>query len=121
MMFQLLKLVYAAESEEAIIPDYPREFKYSLFGSNIELGKVISDALQYVYVIAGLVLLIILISGGIGLMTSAGNPDKIKAGYGKITSALIGFFIVFISYIVVMLVQTIFGVDIGFTGGNGLF
>ena len=61
---------------------------------------------------AGLVLLLMLIVGGIGLMTSGGNPDKMKAGYGKITSALIGFLIVFVSYMVVQIVERIFGVDI---------
>ncbi|MFA5749968.1 MAG: hypothetical protein WC895_01965 [Candidatus Shapirobacteria bacterium] len=76
------------------------------------IGDVISQFLPYIYVMAGLILLFMLIMGGIGLMTSAGNPDKIKAGQGKITAALIGFGIIFISYFVVQLVEIILGITI---------
>jgi hypothetical protein len=79
---------------------------------NPSLGDIISAALPYVYIFAGLGLLLMLILGGINLMTAAGNPDKTKAGYGRITGALIGFLIVFISYFVVQLIQVIFGVKI---------
>ncbi len=83
-------------------------FKYA--DSNV--GAIFGDVLSYVYIFAGLILLLMLISGGVGLMTSGGNPDKMKAGYGRITSALIGFLIVFISYIVVKIVESILGVVI---------
>ena len=83
-------------------------FKYA----NSTVGGIFGDILSYAYVFAGLILLLMLISGGIGLMTSAGNPDKLKSGYGRITSALIGFLIVFISYIVVKIVEAVLGVTI---------
>ncbi len=76
------------------------------------LGDIITAALPYVYVFAGLSLLVMLIFGGITLMTSAGSPDKAKAGYGRITAALIGFLIIFISYFIVQIVQKMFGVNI---------
>ena len=77
---------------------------------NETIGGMIGKLLPYIYVIAGLVLLLMLISGGIGLMTSAGNPDKSKASYGKITGALIGFLIIFVSYFVAKIVEVVFGV-----------
>lgn len=76
------------------------------------LGDIISASLPYIYLIAGLSLFLMLIWGGITLMTAAGNPDQSKAGYGRITGALIGFVIVFISYFVVQLVEVILGVEI---------
>lgn len=76
------------------------------------LGTVISQALPYIYVIAGLSLFLMLVSGGISVMTSAGNPDKAKAGYAKITSALIGFVIVFVSYFIVQIIEVVLGVNI---------
>lgn len=120
MILNLIKPVYA---EDAIIPTYDNvDFKYKdILGSQYTVGEILSDLLPYIYVMAGLVLLLLLITGGFSLMTSAGNPDKIKAGYGKIKSALIGFLIIFISYIVAMLIQTILGVDIGFGQGDSLF
>jgi phosphate starvation-inducible membrane PsiE len=83
-------------------------FKYA----DSTVGAIFGDVLSYVYVFAGLALLLMLISGGFGLMTSAGNPDKLKSGYGRITSALIGFLIVFVSYIVVKIMESVFGLTI---------
>lgn len=76
------------------------------------IGQIVSKVLPYVYIIAGLSLLLLLIWGGITLMTAAGNPDKAKQGYGILSGALIGFLIVFISYFVVQLVQVMLGVKI---------
>lgn len=75
------------------------------------IGEIIGELLPYVYVVAGLILLLMLIAGGIGLMTSAGNPDKSKAAYGKITGALIGFLIIFVSYFVAKIVEVLLGVS----------
>jgi hypothetical protein len=79
---------------------------------NSTVGDILSKLIPYIYVVAGLILLFMLIMGGLGLMTAAGNPDKIKAGQQKITTALIGFGIVFIAYFVTQLVELIFGVKI---------
>ncbi len=53
-----------------------------------------------------------LIMGGFGLLTSGGNPDKVNAAKGKITSALIGFVIIFASYWLMKILEIIFGIDI---------
>ncbi|MBI2464572.1 hypothetical protein HYV64_00360 [Candidatus Shapirobacteria bacterium] len=74
------------------------------------LGSVVNAALPYVYVIAGLAMLLMIISGGIGLMTAGGDPAKSKSGYGKISAGIIGFIIIFIAYFVAQLVQVVFGV-----------
>ena len=76
------------------------------------LGEVISKVLEYAYVFAGIALLVMLVTGGISLMTAAGNPDKAKEGYGKITGALIGFLIVFVSYFLVQIIEVMLGVKI---------
>jgi hypothetical protein len=76
------------------------------------IGSVISAALPYVYVFAGLIMLIMLITGGITLMTSAGDPGKTKSGMGKIQGGIVGFLIIFISYFVVQIVQVVLGVKI---------
>jgi len=83
-----------------------------LSNQNLDVGTIISQLLPYILVAAGLGLLIMLIVGGIGLMTSAGDPDKMKTGYGRITHALIGFVIIFASYLIVQLVGLMLGVSI---------
>lgn len=75
-----------------------------------EVGDVVSAILPYIYTAAGLLLLIMLIMGGIELMTAGNDPGKAKSGYGKITGGLIGFAIIFISYFVAQLVEVVLGV-----------
>ena len=105
----LVKNIYAADME---IPSYA-DAGYSDFAfENGTLGDIFSALLPYIYGIAGIILLFMLIFGGIGLMTAAGNPDKIKAGRGRITAAIIGFFIIFVSYFIVQLVEIALGVQI---------
>lgn len=88
------------------LPTDPVSLKYP------DLGSVVSAALPYVYVLAGLSMLIMLIFGGVTLMTAAGDPGKTKAGYGKISAGLIGFVIIFVSYFVVQIVEVMLGVKI---------
>lgn len=88
----------------SLLPEDPTGFK--------NLGAIINRLLPYIYVFAGIALLLMLIAGGISLMTAAGDEAKTKAAYGRISGALIGFFIVFLSYFVVQLVEVILGVTI---------
>jgi len=99
------------------IPDYPDSFVIGGVTSRFNFkgqtpGAIIGGLLPYVYVIAGLLLLIMLIVGGITLMTAMGDPAKTKDGYGKITAGLIGFLIIFVSYMVVQILQVVLGIAI---------
>ena len=95
-------MVYA---QEAVLPQNP-VVKYP------NLGSLISALFPYIFGFAGLAFFIMLILGGITLMTAAGDPAKSKAGYGKISAGLIGFLIVFISYFVAQIVEVVLGVKI---------
>jgi len=76
------------------------------------IGEIISALLPYIFTIAGLALFVFLIIGGFGLLTSGGNPEKVKSAQGKITSAIIGFVIIFVSYWLVRILEIVFGIDI---------
>jgi len=76
------------------------------------LADLINEILPIIYVAAGLSMLVVLIMGGISLMLAGGDPAKIDKGYGMIKVALIGFFIVFLSYIITQVMETILGVKI---------
>jgi hypothetical protein len=62
--------------------------------------------------LASVILLIFFIMGGIGMIAGAGDDDPKKIGQAKqsITTALIGFVIVFMAYWIVKLIVTILGV-----------
>jgi len=90
------------------LPTYPSEAKLKFNN----LGEVFTGLLPYVLLIAGISMLFLLMAGGLGIMTSAGDPIKIKNGYGKITASVIGFLIIFTSYLIVQVVEKILGVKI---------
>jgi len=86
----------------------PPDFKFP--GGTI--GDILSALLPYIYVLAGLILFVYLIIGGFGLLTSAGDPKAVESAKGKITSAIIGFIIIFISYWLVQILEIVFGIEI---------
>ncbi len=94
---------------DVVLPTDPTGF--TDIGSIIGGNGTRKGLLPYIYVVAGLILLLMLISGGIGLMTSAGNPDKSKVAWGKITGGLIGFLIIFVSYFIAKIVEVLLGVS----------
>lgn len=61
--------------------------------------------------IAGVILLFLLIGGGIGMIAGAGNsdPKTVEQGKKAVTSALIGFIVVFSAYWIVKLIELITG------------
>lgn len=79
--------------------------------SALKIGDLVNLILPYVFFGAGIALLIVIILGGIELMTSGGDPKKVQAAQGKITSGLIGFLIIFVAYWIVQLVYKILGVE----------
>ena len=106
----------AYDSFGGTIPSYPSGAFTSTGGivnlNSTNLGEIVSNVLKYVYPFAGLCLFVMLIWGGITLMTAAGDPAKSKSGYGKISAGLIGFLIIFISYFVTQLIEVILGIKI---------
>ncbi len=79
----------------------------------IGVGGLVTLLLNIAFVVAGLILLFFFIIGGIGMIGSAGQDDPQKAEQSKktITSAVIGFVIVFVSYWIVKLVGQLLGVS----------
>lgn len=77
------------------------------------VGSLVSVFLNIAFVLAGLILLFFFILGGIGMIGSAGQNDPQKAEQAKktLTSAVIGFVIVFASYWIVKLILQLLGMQ----------
>ena len=75
------------------------------------VSKLVSLFINISFTIAGLILLFYFILGGIGMISSAGKNDPQKSEQAKksITSALIGFVVVFASYWIVKLIGQLIG------------
>ncbi len=78
------------------------------------VGKLVSLFLNIAFVVAGVVLLVFFVIAGISLISSAGSssPEKLEKGKKTVTSALIGFIVVFAAYWIVKLIEQITGVQI---------
>lgn len=68
--------------------------------------------LRYIFAIAGIMLLVYLLFGGLQLMFAGGDPKKVQAAWGKITNAVIGFVIVFLSYWITQLFGELLNIQI---------
>jgi TRAP-type C4-dicarboxylate transport system permease small subunit len=79
------------------------------------LGDLVSMVLKLVVPLAAVILLFVLIWGGYDYMMSQGNAEKIKSAQGKITTGLIGFILLILSFFIVRLIAAIFGL------GSGIF
>lgn len=99
---------YNPTTSSSLIPSYPFGFKFA----DKDVASIFNELLPYIYVFAGLILLFMMIFGGIGLMTAAGDPKKMEASQKRITMALVGFLIVFVSYFVVQIVEVVLGIKI---------
>jgi hypothetical protein len=75
-------------------------------------GKIISRALAgFIFPIAGIILFVQLLLGGFQMLTGAAAKGM-DEGKQKITSALIGFIILFAAYWIAQLLELIFGIRI---------
>lgn len=88
--------------------EYGVEDKFPTF------GEFFSTILFNVYAIAGVILLILLLFGGLSIIIGAGSQDssKIQQGQKTLTASLIGFVVIFTSYFIIQLIETLTGVQI---------
>jgi hypothetical protein len=84
----------------------------SSFQTITGVSDIVSLFLKISFVLAGLILLFYFILGGIGMIGSAGKNDPKAAEQAKqtITSAVIGFVVVFVAYWIVKLIGILFNI-----------
>ncbi len=76
-------------------------------------GGIISKALKsFVFPIAGIILFVVLLLGGFQMLAGANNSKSLEEGKQKITSAIIGFILLFAAYWIAQLLEIIFGIRI---------
>lgn len=76
------------------------------------IGGFVSAVLPNVFIISGIILLLLLLFGGLTTIINADNPEAQDKGKQAITSALIGFLIIFASYWIIQIIQVLTGVNI---------
>lgn len=76
------------------------------------IGNIINTLLPLIFVIAGMGLLIMLISSGFQIMTAVQDPNRAEEGKQRIVAAFVGFFILFAAYWLIQVLEIIFGFKI---------
>lgn len=86
----------------------------SPFGKSLGLADLVSIILSNVVALAAITMFLLMLAGGIMVIAGAGSGDKENVGRGKkaITSALMGFLIIFCAYWIIVIVEKIFGFKI---------
>ncbi|QQS39082.1 hypothetical protein IPM62_00475 [Candidatus Woesebacteria bacterium] len=76
-----------------------------------ETGPIIANLIIVVYTIAGVIILFAIVSAGFNMVKGAGNnsPDDMAKSKKTITFALIGFFVMFMSYWIIQYIEFISG------------
>ncbi|MBU2577570.1 hypothetical protein KKA69_01940 [Patescibacteria group bacterium] len=77
-----------------------------------KVGDIINIILPYLFIIAGLLLFFYLIAAGFQMMTSPGDEKAAASAKAKITNALAGFVILFVSFWLVKLLGYILGLEL---------
>lgn len=77
--------------------------------SNSTPGLIVSASLRIIFPLAGLVLLLMMLYGGYNLMLSGGDPKRAQAAKSILTTALVGFIIIFIAFWLVNIIGRVLG------------
>ncbi len=77
-----------------------------------DLEVIFANIVQVIIGFAGIVLFILLLSGGIRYITSGGDPKATEGAQKTITYAIGGLVLILLSYLVLVLIKAITGVDV---------
>jgi hypothetical protein len=79
---------------------------------DLTFPRIISGAISLVLLVVALVFFFVLIMGGLKWVMSGGDQKNVEAARNQITNALIGLAIVFATFAIIKLIETIFGIQI---------
>lgn len=75
-------------------------------------GGIVTRVLEFIFPLAGLILFLMISWGGFEVLMGASDSSKVTAGKQRVTSAIVGFLILFASYWMVQIMEVVFGVVI---------
>lgn len=73
-----------------------------------DLGRVITNAINFLFVVAALLALVFLIIGGVKWLTSQGEKEGVNKARETIVAAIVGLVIIFLSYLIVNFILNLF-------------
>jgi hypothetical protein len=76
------------------------------------IGNIASIIIKNVFVLAGVIFFVMIIAGGYSILSSSGDVKKVSEGKKSVTSALLGFLIIFGSYWIIQIIEILTGFNI---------
>lgn len=77
-----------------------------------ELEGLFKNAVGALIALAGIVLFVLLVSGGIKFITSGGDPKAVDGAKKTITYAIGGLLVILLSYLILVLIENITGAKV---------
>lgn len=77
------------------------------------VGDIISILITFLIPMGGILFLLVIIWGGIDIIMSQGSPEKWKTARLKITYGLVGIVLLVVSFLLIKLIEVIFGLNTG--------
>ncbi len=75
-------------------------------------GGIVSEILKFAFPLAGIILFVMLVMAGFKMLTGATTAKNTEEGKNMITTAILGFIILFAAYWIAQLIEIIFGINI---------
>lgn len=76
------------------------------------LECLFSNAISAVLALAGIVLFVMFLIGGLRYLTSGGDPKATEAAKGTLTHVIAGLFVLILAFLILKLIETITGVQL---------
>lgn len=73
------------------------------------ISDILNIVLSFLIPLAALILFFVFVAAGYDFLLSRGNPEKIKSAQAKITTGIIGFVFLVLSFFLVRAIAVIFG------------
>jgi len=80
-----------------------------LGAGNIGIGRVLTNLLSLIYIVAGIVFLFMIVIGAFQMITSGGDKEAVANSQKRITYAIIGIVLLALAFVIVRLVGQITG------------
>lgn len=74
--------------------------------------KFLITAVSFIFVVGSIIFFFMLATGGLRWITSSGDKTKLDSAQKQITSALTGLVILFLTFAIIKLIETLFGISI---------
>lgn len=79
---------------------------------NVGISPIIQFAISFLFLGAVILTLFFLVFGGISFITSGGDKQKVVQARLRITYAIVGLIIIFLSFFIINLIGGFFGINI---------